>query len=131
MKRRLTIAPLLLLMLIASIGMPVNVHSCAMAGTSQEGPSCGMCAASHESQESGGGGCCDNHLEIEQSDPAALSAKIISAATSPQTIATLVWPLLPSQSLSLRGITDTSPINGPPCDPPSEPTWLLLSSFLL
>lgn len=132
MTRRLTIAPLLLLILIASIGMPVNVHSCVMAGTSQKSSSCGMCAASHESDESESqtGGCCDNRLEIEHADP-ALSIKTLNGVAPLQLPGLLPWPVLPASDRLIIGGRYSSPIHGPPSGATPRAVWLLHSSFLI
>ncbi len=132
MRRRLTITPLLLLILIASIGMPVNVHSCVMAGTSEKSPSCGMCAASHETDDSEGqtGGCCDNHLEIDRADP-AVSTKTISLAPPAHLQIVLSWPPLPESETVISSDLFSHPIHGPPPGRSSRAVWLLHSSFLI
>ena len=130
MKRRITIVPLLIIMLIASIGMPVNVHSCVMADVSKKAPSCGMCASAHaETDEGDEGGCCDNHLEIERSAPAT-AAKGMIAITAPAVVGILSWATF-SPELPHFGQIVTHPATGPPPGVHSLPSWLLFSSFLL
>ena len=128
MKRRVTILPLLLLMLIASIGMPVNVHSCAMAGSAETSQGCAMCSAEHQSDDEGG--CCDNQLELERSAPAT-TAKAFFSITPPQTLAPLPWRPLTLQLPTRFHPGDLSPANGPPPGLDPDPVWLLYSSLLL
>lgn len=128
MKRRITIVPLLAIMLIASIGMPVNVHSCRMADFTEKAPSCGMCASSH-ADEDDGRGCCDNRLEIERGAPAT-TAKSLLAIDAPPVVAILSWPVFSVELPQFNQIV-THPANGPPPGVRSLPSWLLFSSFLL
>lgn len=133
MKTRLTAIPLLLLMLIASIGMPVNVHSCVMAGMVDEvAPSCGMCAASHDDADDGdeGNGCCDNRLEIDRSAPAT-AAKGMIALEAPAAVAVLSHPMTFCFDLPRFGQIVTHPANGPPPGLHDRPVRILFSSFLL
>ena len=130
MKRRLTIIPLLIIMLIASIGMPVNVHSCVMADFSEKAPSCGMCANSHADEDDDDGrGCCDNRLEIERGAPAT-AAKSLIAIDAPPVVAILSWPIFSVELPQFDQIV-THPATGPPPGIHSRPSWLLFSSLLL
>ena len=112
--------------------MPVNVHSCVMAGKSEKSSSCGMCAASHETDdsESQTGGCCDTHLEIDRADP-ALSIQTMSLLPPLHLLIVLSWPRLPESDLLITSTLSSHPIHGPPPGRSSRAVWLLHSSLLL
>ncbi len=134
MFRKATISLLLFSILIAAIGMPVNVHACAMAGTVENAPGCGMCAdfeelASSDDDESSNG-CCDDHLAFERvvDDARTIDASIRLVA--PPILAVLPWPTLAVASVDLSPRQSIAPTHDPP-DLPERSTLFLLHASLL
>ena len=129
MKRRATILPLLLLMLVTSIGMPVNVHSCPMAEAAERGQGCAMCSAEHENDDDEGG-CCDNRLELERTAPAT-TAKALVTIAPPHILALLSWHPFTTHLPARFHPGQAYPGNDPPPGLNLDPVWLLNSSLLL
>lgn len=132
MLRKWIIAATLVAVILGAVGLPTNVHACAMKGTEAAAPTCGMCAKQHE--EKGGDsekrGCCDNRTELRHTDPAS-SLKAGVTLPSPAVVAVLVWSVLSFEPVSSGHSFVSLRSHSPPYALRKQSSYLFNSSFLI
>ena len=138
------ISTLILTLLIGTIGMPINVHSCGMKREKEVARSCGMCDDSHgvdastsrvneetsSTTKSKSGGCCDNYLLLKHHDRCTFS-KTPSIAVTFQLIPVL-FGTLPFQFESVdHHFPLQASFHPPPLERLHQRSWLFYSAFLI
>lgn len=117
---------------LGAVGLPMNVHSCAMKGEAAVARTCGMCSQAHAEKSEGGekNGCCDNRTELQHTDPSS-SLKAPVTLPTPAIVAVLVWSVLSVEPMSAT----TSPVSlyshSPPYALRKQSSYLFNSSFLI
>ena len=132
MPRKIIILATLLGLLIGTIGMPVNVHSCAMKGEIKAAKTCGICEMkpAQEREDSRSNGCCDDRIELQHTDEASL-ANVAIKISAPVIIAVLSWPLLQVEQVAEAHTTTISQAHSPPLEKRNQSIYLFNSSFLI
>lgn len=134
MIRKTIILFTMLAVIIGSVGMPVNVHSCTMAGEEVAAPTCGMCGAEHTTAAATRHErkpCCNNHTELRQTDEAS-GVQPGFSLPRPLSICILIHTILaPLDATSAEEIPVRFRSHSPPPDLLKDQTYLFNASFLI
>lgn len=120
--------------IIGSVGMPVNVHSCTMAGEDVAAPTCGMCGTEHLSNAAANNNpkpCCNDHTELKQTDHAS-SVQPAFSLPRPLSLCILIHTILaPLDGTSVQEIPVHVRSHSPPPDLLKDRSYLFNASFLI
>ena len=118
--------------ILGAVGLPMNVHSCAMKGEETVAHTCGMCAKNHAKKKEGSTkkGCCDNRVEIKHTDPAS-SLKAGISVPAPVIVAILSWTFLSFEPISAHHSFVSLRSHSPPPELRKQASYLFNSSFLI
>lgn len=123
----------LVAVVLGAVGLPMNVHSCAMKQERTVAPTCGMCAKAHTKKTAEGSqkkGCCDNSLEIQHTDPAS-SLKAGVTLPTPAIVAVLVWTAISFEPVPGNHSFVSLYSHSPPFALRKQSSYLFNSSFLI